>query len=179
MKNLKLFSALLLFVSASLFIQSCDDDDEVNYKMDNQAFVNQASSSNNFEIAAGNLAQTKGQSELVKQYGQHMVTDHTAVGAEMTALATRKGWTVPPPADLQPKEQALLNTLDSVTNETFDLQFAAIMIASHRDAVSLFEEASGREGVRDAELRGFAGSKLPALKTHLEGATTLQNQLQE
>ncbi|MEJ5963021.1 DUF4142 domain-containing protein [Pedobacter immunditicola] len=179
MKNLNLCSALLLFLSVSLFLQSCDDDDEVDYKMDNQVFVNQASSSNNFEIAAGNLAQTKGESEFVKQYGQHMVSDHTVVGAEMAALATRKGWVVPAPTDLQSKEEALLNTLDSVTNETFDMQFAEIMIASHQDAVSLFEEASGREGVRDAELRGFAGNKLPALRTHLEEARTLQTQLQE
>jgi putative membrane protein len=179
MKNLKLFSAMILLFSTSLFIQSCnDDDDQVDYKMDNQVFVNQASSSNNFEVAAGNLASTKGQSQLVKQYGQHMVTDHTAVGAEMTALAATKGWTVPAPTDLQPKEKALLNTLDSVTNETFDMQFAAIMIASHEDAISLFEDASGREGVRDADLRNFAANKLPALRTHLEEAKTLQSQIQ-
>ena len=180
MKNLKLLIALLLVFTASLFHQSCvDDNGGADYKMDNQDFVNRAVSSNNFEITAGTLAQTKGQTDLVKQFGQHMVTDHTAVGAEMTGLAARKGWTVPSPTDLQLKERALLNTLDSVTNETFDMQFAAIMIASHQDAVSLFEEASGREGARDAELRGFAGNKLPVLRTHLEEARTLQSQLQE
>jgi len=178
MKNLKLLSGLLLLFGVSLFIQSCGKDNEVDYKMDNQAFVNQASSSNNFEIAAGTLAQTKGQRDVVKQYGEHMVTDHNMVGAELAGLAARKGWAIPAPTDLQPKEQAMLKTLDSVTNETFDLQFAAIMIASHQDAVSLFEEASGREGVRDAELRGFAWNKLAVLRTHLEEARTLQTQLQ-
>lgn len=179
MKNLKLLSAVLLFLSLAMIIQSCKKTNKVDYKIDNQAFVNQASNSNNFEIAAGILAQTKGESDLVKQYGQHMVTDHTTIGTEMAALATRKGWTVPTPADLQPKEKALLNTLDSVTNGTFDLEFAAIMIDSHQSAVSLFEEASGGEGASDAELRGFAVNKLPTLRTHLEEARTLQTQLKD
>ena len=179
MKNLKLSCAILLLLSTSFYLTSCSKKDSgVNYKIDNQTFVNQASSSNNFEIAAGNLAMTKGQNQLVKQYGAQMVTDHTAVGTEMAALAASKGWTVPAPADLQPKEKALLNTLDSVANETFDLQFADIMIASHEDAIALFEDASGREGVRDADLRNFAASKLPALKTHLEEAKILQSQIQ-
>ena len=176
MKNLKLFCAFILIFGVAAIIPSCTDDDDDDYKMDNQAFVNQAASSNNFEIAAGNLAKTKGQSTSVQQYGDHMVTDHTAVGAEMMALASSKGWTVP--TDLQPKEQALLNTLDSVSGGTFDLQFAGIMEASPQDAVNLFEEASSRGGVRDADLRNFAASKLPALRTHLEGAKTLRTQIE-
>lgn len=140
--------------------------------MNNQNFVTQASSSNNFEIVAGSLAITKGTSSDVRSYGQHMVTEHTAVGTEMIYLAQSKGWTIP--TALQVKEQTNLNTLNNAGTATFDKEFARIMVESHQDAIDLFTTASSKAGVPDADLRNFAATKLPALKAHLADAVNLQ-----
>jgi putative membrane protein len=169
MKNLIFYPLLLL--TACFSLQCCSNDND-EYPMDNQTFVTQASSSNNFEVAAGAIAQAKGVRAEVKSYGQHMVMDHTGVGAEMISLAQSKGWTIP--TSLQPKEQANLDKLNASASSTFDKDFAAIMVASHTDAIDLFTTASGREGVRDGALRSFAAGKLPSLKNHLAEASSLQ-----
>jgi putative membrane protein len=173
MLAIKLKSLFLFTLLSASILQGCkDDDDQDTYTMNNQAFVVQASSSNNFEVAAGNLALLKAVNNDVKNYGNHMVTEHTAVGTEMTNLATSKGWTIP--TSLQAKEQANLTLLTNATTDTFDKEFARIMVASHQDAITLFTSASGSTGVQDADLRSFASSKLPALKSHLQEALTLQ-----
>jgi len=169
MKNYKLL--VLLVLGSAITLQSCSKDDD-DYQMDNQTFVTQASSSNNFEIAAGAVAQLKGVRAEVKKYGEHMVMDHGAVGTEMMNLAQTKGWTVP--TGLQAKEQANLDRLNAATGTTFDKEFASIMVASHQDAINLFTTASGKDGVQDGDLRSFAASKLPSLTAHLADATALQ-----
>lgn len=158
-----------------LSLQGCKKDDDENYTMDNQSFVTQASSSNSFEIQAGAIATQKGQNAAVKHYGEHMTTDHTAVGNEMKSLAAAKGWNVP--NALQPKEQANLDKLNSIDPSLFDSEFMKIMVASHQDAIALFSNAAGDMGVYDADLRAFAAAKLPSLQTHLQEAVNLQAQI--
>lgn len=175
MKKLKL---ILLTVASTAFfasMQSCKSDDNDNYQMDNQTFVNQAASSNNFEIAAGTLATTKSQNSLVQQYGAHMVTEHTAVGTDMASIAGSKGYNVP--TTFQAKEQTNINALSNLSGPEFDAQFVNMMIVSHQDAITLFQDASGSRGVSDGDLRNFAANKLPSLKAHLQDAQTLKTQV--
>jgi putative membrane protein len=165
---------LLAFLGIAVIASSCSKDEE-SYTMSNQDFVTQASSSNSFEIAAGNLAKTKGANPNVVAYGQHMVTDHTQAAAEMSALVSNKGLTVS--TTLMAKDQTNYNQLNSLSGSAFDKQFAAIMVASHQEAVTLFQNASVDFGVPDADLRSFAAGKLPTLKTHLSDAQALQAQV--
>jgi putative membrane protein len=57
MKKLKTLLGALAVLGLITCFQSCKSDDN-DYQMDDQTFVNQATSSNNFEIAAGTLATT-------------------------------------------------------------------------------------------------------------------------
>lgn len=172
---MKTLRTLMLVAFTILSLQACKKDNDENYAMDNQSFVTQASSSNSFEIQAGAIATQKAQNIAVKHYGEHMTTDHTAVGNEMKSLAAAKGWTIP--TALQPKEQANLDKLNNTDPSLFDSEFMKIMVASHQDAITLFSNAAGDMGVYDADLRSFAGAKLPSLKTHLEEAVKLQAQI--
>jgi len=161
----------MLIVSASAVTSCKDDDDDDGYAMSNQEFVTQASSSNNFEIAAGGLAVSKGENADVKHYGEHMVADHTAAGLEMKNLASTKGWTIP--EALQPSEQQNLAKLAALSGAAFDKEFAKIMVQSHQGAVALFETGSAPMGLPDMDLRAMASAKLPTLKTHLQEAIEL------
>lgn len=172
MKTLK---TLMMVALTILSLQACKKDDDENYAMDNQSFVTQASSSNSFEVQAGAIATQKAQNAAVKHYGEHMTTDHTAVGNEMKSLGALKGWAIP--TALQPKEQANLDKLNNTDPSLFDSEFMKIMVASHQDAITLFSNAAGNMGVYDADLRSFAEAKLPSLKTHLEEAVNLQAQI--
>jgi putative membrane protein len=173
MKKLRKLLTGLAFLGLASLIVSCDKDkDDDNHTMANQDFVTQASSSNMFEVAAGNLALNKSGNMDVKAFGNHMVTDHGKAGTEMAALATKKGWTIP--NALLKKEQANLDSLSGLTGTAFDQKFAAMMVVSHQQTIDLVERASSNNGVPDADLRGFASGKLPTLKEHLQDAQQLQ-----
>lgn len=175
MKNLKKKILAVAVLGLLSFTQSCKSGDNNNYQMDNQSFVNQALSSNNFEIAAGTLATTNSSNTLVQQFGAKMISEHRSVGVDLSAIAVSKELSVSTP--LQAKEQSNLNTLISLSGSQFDAQFINMMIVSHQDAVSLFQNASGSEGVADGDLRNFAGSKVPLFQAHLKNAQNLQSQV--
>src|SRR5215217_171549 len=175
----QLLKLAAITMSICLFTFSCkkDNDDDDDYFMSNQAFVTSASSSNNFEVAAGALAQTKGQDEDVKHYGEHMVTDHTAAAAQMKALADQKNWTVLPPTELMVNHRQNLEILTAASGTDFDKKFAQIMVQSHQEAVNLFEVGAANRGVPDGDLRAMAASKLPTLKAHLQDAVNLKSKV--
>jgi putative membrane protein len=177
MKNLKRLMFATALIGLFGVLQSCKSKDNTsNYQMDNQTFVNQASSSNNFEVAAGTLATTKSSNTLVQQYGARMVTEHTGVGQDLKAIATSKNLNVP--TTLQEKDQTNINALNALSGAQFDAQFINMMIVSHQDAITLFQNASSANGVMDGDLRNFAANKLPSLKEHLQAAQALQTQVQ-
>src|SRR3982751_3213362 len=70
MKKISLLLTVVL--GTALAILSCKKDHNDHYTMSNQDFVNQASSSNMFEIAAGNLALHNSTNANVNAFGNHM-----------------------------------------------------------------------------------------------------------
>ncbi|WP_176146199.1 DUF4142 domain-containing protein [Parapedobacter luteus] len=173
---MKKINLLWLVMPCVLLAGACDDDDDDRVdRMQNQEFVTLAASSNRFEIEAGELAGEQGADDRVIEYGNHMVMDHGMAGTELAALATAKGWNMP--NDLLEKEREMLEDLMVLEGAAFDQEFARKMVISHEEAVSLFERASGPEGVLDEELREWAAGKLPTLRAHLEDARALNAQI--
>lgn len=161
---------MILFISSTLAIQSCkDDDDDDDYTMDRTVFVTQAASGNMLEIQAGALAMERG-SQQVKDYGQMMVTDHTAASAELATLATSKS--IPFPTQMLAAHQQQLTQLQGVTGDAFDKAYANLMVQSHQEQVNLFDMAE--DEVNDRDLRNFADQKLPTLEAHLRHANELK-----
>lgn len=172
-RETRLCQLVALIWSVSMLTISCEKDSDDDYKMTNQEFVTKVSSSNNFEIAAGNLAQTKGTNGSVKLYGQHIVTEHITTGKQLKSMTDRKSWTVS--TTLMADHQQSLQILNAASTAEFDIKFAQLMVRSHEEAVSLFQTAAAKGGVPDVELRSLAAAKLPTLKAHLQKALTLQN----
>lgn len=161
---------MMSLLGGVLLFQSCDDDDNDSAAMDRQTFVTQASSSNTLEIQAGQQAQQKGAAAAVRAYGELMVTEHTATGNELADLASQKNLTVS--TQLLAPHQQQLAVLTPLTGDPFDDAFADLMVASHQEAINLFDQASRQ--VDDQDLRAWATAKLPALQTHLQGAQALK-----
>jgi putative membrane protein len=168
----KAINLLFAFLGSGIMLASCSKDNNNNFTMTNQDFVNQASSSNNFEIASGSLAKSKGVDDSVKMYGNHMVNDHGTTATEMAALASQKGLTIP--IALLPKHQRSIDTLNSLSGSAFDKKYAAMMVLSHRETIALFQQAADNNGVPDQDIRSFATRKLAALRLHLQDALLLQ-----
>ena len=69
-------------------------------------FATEAAQANADEVKLGQLAQQKGTDPAVKQFGQHMVQDHSKANDELTQLAQRKG--IELPKELDANHQAVV-----------------------------------------------------------------------
>ena len=58
------------------------------------SFAQDAATGGQSEVKLGQLAQQKGSNEAVKQFGQKMITDHSAAGDELKTIASKDGITV-------------------------------------------------------------------------------------
>jgi putative membrane protein len=168
MTLLKLFLTALLLVAAngaaakdepmkpSGALQAIMDDSVKD-------FFETAGSAGKFEVEAGKLAQQLGTSPEVKAFGEKMVADHEKAAKELEKIADDKG--VKLPAQLLKRHQKMLDDLkDEKPGKEFDNTFRRYMIASHKEAVSLFDESARKSA--DQDIKAFAARTLPTLQHH-------------
>ena len=129
-----------------------------------KTFVTKAAVGGMAEVELGKLAQQKAASDQVKQFGSHMVDDHTKVNDELKQIAGAKN--VALPTSLDAKHQAAMAKLQKLSGASFDRAYMAEMQKDHKETIALFERES-RSG-KDADLKGFATKTLPNLKDHLK-----------
>lgn len=140
---------------------------EMAADMDTTSFPMMAASSEMFEKVSSELVQTRGSNQEVKNYAQHMITEHAKTTQELQSLVARKNITMP--TSLAPAHQRMLNHLnDSKDTRKFDERYMEAQVMAHQQAVALYEDASKNEA--DADLRAFAAKTLPALRMHLDMA---------
>jgi putative membrane protein len=143
-----------------------------NMQASDATFVRRAAESGLAEVQMGQLAEEKAQDPKVKEFGQRMVTDHTAANQQLMSIATAQGMT--PPNELDSKDAATLRKLRGESGSQFDRNYIQGQVAAHREAISLFER-EGKQS-RDTALRQFAEKTLPTLQEHLRMAEGLQKQ---
>lgn len=121
------------------------------------------------EVDAGHLAQDKGNSQQVKDFGAMMVKDHSAANEKLQALASSKNVTLPTSASVG--QMATKAKLDVLSGETFDKSYVKGQISAHRDTIALFrkEISSGQ----DADAKAFATATLPTVRAHLKAITAI------
>lgn len=137
---------------------------------DTDAFVSNASQSDMYEIAAGNLAQTKAMSPDVKAFGKMMVIHHTAMTNEMKPLITAAGKT--PAAALDQRRQGLLDNLNTATPQAFDKAYISQQVTAHQEALTLMKGYADHG--EDAGLKSGATKAIPKIESHLAQAQKLQ-----
>jgi putative membrane protein len=126
-------------------------------------FMKAAASSGQFEVEAAKLAQSKSTDPALKNFADKMVTDHTQVNEKLIALAQQKN--VPLPTTLREKDQKLLDDLNKAkAGKDFDDLYRKDMVKTHKEAVSLFDNAS--KHAKDADVKAFASSTLATLEQH-------------
>lgn len=132
-------------------------------------FMEDAAAGGMFEVEAGKLAQSKGQSDGVKSYGSMLEKDHSAANDELKALAGKKGVTLPTalPKDQQKQLDKLAKAKD------FDKDFVKdVGLHDHKKDISKFEKAS--KSAKDADVKAFAAKTLPTLQQHHQQAEALE-----
>jgi putative membrane protein len=127
-------------------------------------FFKHAAAAGIAEVDAGQLAEQKGSSQAVKDFGAMMVKDHTAANDKLKSIAASENIDLPSKPGL--KDMAAKVKLEALSGDAFDKAYIKNQIAAHRQAVALFrkEAASGQ----DPQPKAFAASTLPTLKSHLK-----------
>ncbi|NJM61086.1 MAG: DUF4142 domain-containing protein [Oscillatoriales cyanobacterium RU_3_3] len=128
-------------------------------------FILQAARSNMLEVELGRLAVQRGASDAVKQHGQQMVKEHSQANQELMQLAMQKGIELSP-TEMSGQSTALRQQLSGLSGASFDAAYKQAMLASHNQAIALFQ-AQSRQG-QDPDLKAWATKMLPNLQAHLQ-----------
>jgi len=124
-------------------------------------FMKKAAKGGMMEVAMGQVAEQKAQSEDVKSFGKRMVTDHSKANDELKAIASKKG------VQLPSKEHSVKWTSDKA--------YMDMMVKDHEKDLAEFKgEASGGS---DPDLKKFADDTAKMVQGHLDLAKETQGKL--
>ena len=131
---------------------------------------------NQVDIDAGKLAESKGANKDVKAFGKQMVTDHTGVNKQATALVKKLKVT---PED-NPTSQALkkggadnVANLKKLKGAEFDKAYIEHEIAYHQQVLDAIDKTL-IPSAKNAELKDLIVKVRPAFVGHLEHAKKIQ-----
>lgn len=126
-----------------------------HFSMADKHFIKASAEGGMAEVKLGQLAADKGGTDAVKDFGNKMVTDHTALNNAMMPFAEKAG--VPAPTKLSAKDQALYDRLNGLNGAAFDSAYASAMVKDHmQDKADFDKEAAStkNEDLRDAVKQG-------------------------
>jgi putative membrane protein len=136
-------------------------------------FVTDAAIGGMAEVELGRLATEKAENADVKQFGQRMVDDHGKANDELKQLAASKNITLP--TELDAKHKATHDQLSKLSGAAFDRAYMRDMVQDHTKDVAAFTRES-KSGT-DAQVKEWAGQKLPTLNEHLKMAKDINGKL--
>lgn len=133
-------------------------------------FVKDAAEGSLTEVELGKLAQEKGSSEAVKEFGSRMVEDHGKASQELQQLATKTGLEVP--SELPRKAKKAHEKLAKLSGPEFDKAYAKMMMNDHKGDAKSFDRQA-KDG-KIPEVKEFAAKNLPTIQEHKKLAEQLE-----
>jgi len=135
-----------------------------------QNFMLAAAQGGMTEVKLGELAAQKGTRDDVKEFGQRMVKDHTAINDDLKALAAQKGVTLPDSLDA--KHQGMVDKMAALTGSEFDDAYIGNMIKAHKADAQAFKAKSAL--TKDTDIKGFLDKSIPVVEEHLKMITAMK-----
>jgi putative membrane protein len=133
------------------------------------------------EIKAGRLAQERGTTDAVRNFGRQLVADHTALDAKVMMRAREAGAALMTPSELEraagndprPPAEDPVAILQGLNGTAFEEAFAQKMYQGHTELISTVEAA--RPNVQKPKVRQLLDETLPELRKHRDMAKNLQH----
>jgi putative membrane protein len=129
-------------------------------------FIQKAGSVGLLQVKLGQLAEKKGSSPAVVQFGKRMVTDYSKANEELKTAAKAAGFAAPV---LLRQDQQTFDLFTRTGRSSFDKKYMAEMVKQHRDEVRLFQEES--TGGLVQALKQLASRMLPEMEQRLNLST--------
>lgn len=133
-------------------------------------FLKKVTNSGMAEVQLAKLAQQKATIDAVKNFAAMLERDHTAVNDQVKNLAGQRNVTLP--ASPSDDKQKMYTDMEKMTGKAFDKEYISMMVKSHNEGISLFEDT--KSNASDVDVKNFADKTLPALKMHLDSAKAIQ-----
>jgi putative membrane protein len=126
-----------------------------------KTFMKKAAKGGMMEVAMGQVAEQKAQSEDVKSFGKRMVADHGKANDELKSIASKKGFQLP--------------SKEHTVKWTSDKAYMDAMVKDHeKDLAEFKEEASSGS---DSDVKKFADDTAKMVQEHLDLAKEIQGKL--
>jgi putative membrane protein len=134
---------------------------------------------NTVDIDAGKLAKSKAHSKDVKDFAQQMITDHTGVNKQATALVTKLK-VKPEDSDtsksLADGGKANISKLKSLKGEAFDKAYVDNEVTYHQAVLDAIDKTL-IPSAKNEELKDLLQKVRPAIDAHLQHAKQIQASL--
>ncbi len=134
---------------------------------------------NQIDIDAGKLAKSHTKNKQVSEFAQLMITDHTAVNMQASALVKKLGVTPEHSATSKSLKSAAgknVANLKSLKGAAFDKAYADHEVTYHQQVLEAIEKVL-IPNARNAELKDLMTKVRPAIAAHLEHAKMIQSSL--
>ena len=131
---------------------------------------------NQVDIDAGKLAESHGSTAEVKAFGKQMVTDHTGVNKQATALVTKlkvKPEDNPTSQSLKAGGEKNITALKVLKGPAFDKAYIDNEVAYHQQVLDALDKTL-IPNASNAELKALLVKVRPAFVAHLEHAKKIQ-----
>ena len=134
---------------------------------------------NQVDIDAGKLAEKQAASADVKAFGKQMVTDHSGVNKQATALVQKlhvKPEDNPTSQSLKSGGDANVKKLKTLKGKEFDKAYVDQEVTYHQQVLDAIDKTLA-PNAKNAELKALIDKVRPAIAAHLEHAKHIQASL--
>ncbi len=180
---MKIKSLLFMLPVFSLVIISCNNsksadlnddgltqDEKKDVRGDDAEFLRYVAAMNFESIRVSELAMSSATMQETKDMASMVIGDHKKLHAEVVALATTMGVSIPTYADNEAERK--YENLTKKEGADFDKDYSDQMVNSHKDAIDKFEKAV--TDCENATIISLASNTLPSLREHLTHAEHCQ-----
>jgi putative membrane protein len=164
-KNLVSAAVAGLFLSAAVGLAPAAAQQPTSLASDS-IFIANAGSAGLLQAKLGKLAEKKGSSSAVVEFGKRMITEYTKTNEELKAAAKEAAF--PAPVLLR-QDQQTFDRFNRMGRSSFDKAYMAEMVGRQNEAVRLFQQESAEGRVQS--LKQLASRMLPEVEQRLSLAT--------
>ena len=135
------------------------------------------SQSNDAEVSSSELATKNASNAQVKAFARQMITDHSAMKKQGTALSKTLG--VSPTDSTQEKQDAMNDQLDDLKGKKgadFDKAYMDMQVQAHQKTLSDLQGFQSK--AQNADLKKMIEGAIPKVQAHLEKAQSIQQTVQ-
>ena len=142
-------------------------------KEDASKFLVKSYESGMYEVQLSQMAATNALNPDVKNLAASLGTAHTAINAQITAIAASANFVLP--VAINADHQKDLQDMSKITGADFDKKYIHTIVDGHEKSVSSYKDAY--KNLSPGDTKTFAAETLPKIEDHLAMAKKVKDRI--